>query len=263
MKTNPELKHIQESLGFLPAFAYTMAPLVDGVKPFYELLQKFAFGPSNIDPKVRALIGTGVATTLGSRNMVAFHTQSVKLTADEINEAEFVAAYTQGWSTWLHGRQISVDACHRDVEKMKTNLGKLAPGGPKIPKTASTVDQIRAAFGFVPTFLEDLGKLPGALEPTWEIIRSLTFEEGHLTLVCRSLVGLAVASAVRCPYLVPYFTEVARMHGARDVQIQEASILVQGTVFMGSYLYIRGLGPEALTADALRLAETKMPVGTR
>lgn len=255
MKTNPELKNVQETLGFVPSFLQAMESQIDTVKPSFDLLQKFAFGPSQIEPKYRALIGIGVATAIGSKIGVAFHSQSAQLTVGEINEAEFFTAHTLGWSTWMHGRQVDLEVWRKDVEKMRANLAKLGPGGPSIPRNADTKKQIQAAFGFVPEVLVDLGKLPGALEPSWELIRVMEFEQGHIPQVYRNLLGLAVCAAMHCPYLTLFHNQAARMHGATEAQVLEACMLARGTMQWASYLQVRGIGPEAVRQDALRLTE--------
>lgn len=111
---------------------------------------------------------------------------------------------------------------------------------------------MRAAFGFVPEFLAELKGLPGSLDPSWQIIRTMLFGDTHLTGLHRNLIGIATAAAIHCPYSTLLYTAGARLHGATDVQIQEACMQARGNVQWGCYLHARGVGPEAARLDASR-----------
>jgi AhpD family alkylhydroperoxidase len=80
--------------------------------------------------------------------------------------------------------------------------------------------EIRDLFGAVPAFFE---RIPDAtLDLEWELFRRVQIEEGPIPGKYRELIGLAIAAAQGCDYCAFYHTEVARLKGATDDELEYA-----------------------------------------
>lgn len=250
------MQQIQDKLGFVPMFAQTMESLTDSVGPCVDVITRFNLSATSIEPKTRALIGIGAATASGYQEMVAFQTGfHPEITESALNEAQFIASHVLGFSTFLAGRVPSFETFKEDVDKIAAALKRLGQQKPAIPPEGNAQDQIRAVYGFVPHFLSEMARLPGALDVVWRLMRAYHFEKTHLDPHTRAMVNLAAATAIRCPHSVYLYTNLARIVGVSEVQMQEVAFLASGTAQWGSYLRSRGIGRVLLHADAKLLRE--------
>jgi AhpD family alkylhydroperoxidase len=84
-----------------------------------------------------------------------------------------------------------------------------------------TLADIKATFGFVPTFIGQLP--PAALPGAWAELKAIELSETTaLPAKIKSLISLAVAAQIPCQYCVWLDTMSARQAGATDQEIQEA-----------------------------------------
>lgn len=79
--------------------------------------------------------------------------------------------------------------------------------------------EIRDLWGEVPVFFDQLPDDVLALE--WELIQQVQFD-GVLPGKIRELVGLGIATAMHCRPCAILHTELARVFGASDAEINEA-----------------------------------------
>lgn len=79
---------------------------------------------------------------------------------------------------------------------------------------------IESTFGFVPTFLTQIPE--STLDLEWQLMKRLQFDEGPIPIKYRELIGLGVSAASHCRYCTLFHTEVARLHGATDEEIEAA-----------------------------------------
>lgn len=86
---------------------------------------------------------------------------------------------------------------------------------------AATTAEIQRTLGFVPAFI---GRLPRALLPGWwNQTKALEMNpKTALSGKTKELLGLAVAAQIPCEYCVYFHTEMARLNGATDQELQEA-----------------------------------------
>lgn len=86
-----------------------------------------------------------------------------------------------------------------------------------------TLDEIKETFGRVP---EWMGQVPDqALPGMWATMRDFHLAETEIPNKYKELIGLAVAGATRCRYCAMFHTETARLFGATDREIAEASLM--------------------------------------
>jgi AhpD family alkylhydroperoxidase len=95
-------------------------------------------------------------------------------------------------------------------------------------------DEIKEAFGIVPEWLGDIPDT--ALSGFWGLFRDFYLAETAIPNKYKELIGLGVSGATRCRYCVLFHTEGARLHGATDDEIAEASMMAGVTMCGSSFL---------------------------
>ena len=100
---------------------------------------------------------------------------------------------------------------------------------------ADTRTEIREMLGSVPGFFESL---PGTLlDSEWESFKSIELsDQTAIPNKYKELIGIAVSGATRCRYCVYFHTEVARLFGATDQEINEAALMAMHTMNWSTYL---------------------------
>lgn len=100
---------------------------------------------------------------------------------------------------------------------------------------ADTRTEIREMLGSVPGFFENL---PGTLlDSEWESFKSIELsDQTAIPNKYKELIGIAVSGATRCRYCVYFHTEVARLFGATDQEINEAALMAMHTMNWSTYL---------------------------
>ncbi|RDI74921.1 ahpD dom: alkylhydroperoxidase AhpD family core domain [Gaiella occulta] len=101
-------------------------------------------------------------------------------------------------------------------------------------KKAEVFADIRDTLGIVPGFLETLPE--SLLESEWTTFKNLQLAETAIPNKYKELIGLAVSGATRCQYCTYFHTEAARLFGATEEEIQEASLMAKHTMGWSTYL---------------------------
>jgi AhpD family alkylhydroperoxidase len=97
--------------------------------------------------------------------------------------------------------------------------------------------EIERVFGLVPSMFKEV---PDAtLENEWRLFSKIQLEEGPIPLKYRELIGLAISGVTKCRYCAYYHTEVARLFGATDEEIEAAVHYAKSSA--GWSAYINGL----------------------
>ena len=97
---------------------------------------------------------------------------------------------------------------------------------------------IEETLGLVPTFFKDI---PDSLVGNeWESFKGLMLsDQTAIPNKYKELIGVAVSGATRCRYCVYFHTESARLFGATDEEINEASLVAKHTMGWSTYLNAR------------------------
>jgi AhpD family alkylhydroperoxidase len=90
-------------------------------------------------------------------------------------------------------------------------------------KRQETYKEITEALGQVPQWMEQMPE--GGLQGFWGIARDFWLKETKIPNKYKELIGIAVSGATRCKYCVLFHTEAARLFGATDEEIAEASMM--------------------------------------
>ena len=97
--------------------------------------------------------------------------------------------------------------------------------------------EIEEAFGLVPSMFKAIPD--SSLELEWQLFKRVQMEEGPIPNKYRELIGLAIAGVTKCRYCAFYHTEVAKLFGATDEEIEDALHFAKSTA--GWSAYVNGL----------------------
>jgi AhpD family alkylhydroperoxidase len=98
-------------------------------------------------------------------------------------------------------------------------------------------NEIKETFGLVPSMFKAIPD--SSLELEWQLFKRLHLEEGPIPNKYRELIGLAIAGVTRCHYCAFYHTEVAKLFGATDEEIEDALHFAKSSA--GWSTYVNGL----------------------
>ena len=94
--------------------------------------------------------------------------------------------------------------------------------------------EMQETFGKVPTWAQEIPEQ--ALNGFWSMMRDFQLAETAIPNKYKELIGLAVAGATRCKYCTLFHTEAARLFGATDQEIREASMMAAHTMAASTFL---------------------------
>ena len=97
--------------------------------------------------------------------------------------------------------------------------------------------EIEQTFGLVPSMFKALPD--SSLELEWQLFKRVQLEDGPIPSKYRELIGLAIAGVTKCRYCAFYHTEVAKLFGATDEEIEDALHFAKSTA--GWSAYVNGL----------------------
>lgn len=119
---------------------------------------------------------------------------------------------------------------------------------------AATTAEIQHTLGFVPTFI---ARVPRLLLPGWwDQTKALEMNpKTALGGKTKELLGLAVAAQIPCDYCVLFHTEMARLNGASDQEIQEAIGMAALTRFGSTLMHGLQIDRDAYRQDVNRLVK--------
>jgi AhpD family alkylhydroperoxidase len=96
---------------------------------------------------------------------------------------------------------------------------------------------IEQVFGGVPLMFKAVPD--SSLELEWQLFKRVQFDEGPVPNKYRELIGLAVSAFAKCQYCLFYHTEVAKLMGATQAEIEDAVHYAKSSA--GWSTYISGL----------------------
>jgi AhpD family alkylhydroperoxidase len=97
--------------------------------------------------------------------------------------------------------------------------------------------EIKETLGLVPTMFKSIPD--SSLELEWKLFKQVQLEESPIPNKYRELIGLAIAGVTKCRYCAFYHTEVAKLFGATDEEIENA--LQYAKTSAGWSTYINGM----------------------
>lgn len=95
-------------------------------------------------------------------------------------------------------------------------------------------EEVTQAFGQVPDWVKEF---PDSVTPGfWAVMRDFHLANTKIPNKYKELIGLGVAGATRCRYCALFHTEAARLFGATDEEIAEASAMSGLSMMASTFL---------------------------
>jgi AhpD family alkylhydroperoxidase len=114
-------------------------------------------------------------------------------------------------------------------------------------------EELKAMFGQVPSWVAEVP--PAALAGFWGLMRDFQLAETAIPNKYKELIGLAVSGATRCRYCTLFHTEAARLNGATDAEIREASMMAGFTMNASTFLNAQQVDYETFRRETLDMVE--------
>jgi len=123
--------------------------------------------------------------------------------------------------------------------------------------------EIQGTMGVVPSFLKALPN--SSLELEWQTMKQTQMEPGPVPNKYRELIGLAVAAATRCRYCTFFHTEMAKLNGATEAEIEDAVHFAKSTMGWSTYLNGMQMDYEQFKSEVLKAVAhaRKAPAGRK
>jgi len=94
--------------------------------------------------------------------------------------------------------------------------------------------EIEQMFGLVPSMFKAVPD--SSLELEWKLFKRVQFDEGPIPNKYRELIGVAISAVSKCRYCALYHTEVARLYGASDAEIEDAVHYAKSSAGWSTYI---------------------------
>jgi AhpD family alkylhydroperoxidase len=98
-------------------------------------------------------------------------------------------------------------------------------------------NEIEETFGLIPSMFKAIPD--SSLELEWQLFKRVQLEESPIPNKYRELIGVAIAGITKCRYCAFYHTEVAKLFGATDEEIEDALHFAKSSA--GWSTYVNGL----------------------
>jgi AhpD family alkylhydroperoxidase len=113
--------------------------------------------------------------------------------------------------------------------------------------------EIRETLGTVPHWVRQMPD--SALPAFWTLMRDFQLAETAIPNKYKELIGLAVSGATRCKYCTLFHTEAARLFGATDQEIAEASMMAAHTMSASTFVNAQQIDYETFKKETLGIVE--------
>jgi AhpD family alkylhydroperoxidase len=104
-------------------------------------------------------------------------------------------------------------------------------------KKEEVLKEIEQTFGVIPSMFKALPE--STIELEWNLMKRVQMEEGPIPNKFRELIGVAIAAISKCRYCSYFHTEMAKLNGATDAEIEDAIHFAKSSA--GWSTYINGL----------------------
>ena len=252
-------QEFEELYGFVPAYAERMPKHL--LKLEWDLWMRVQNDEGAIPRGYRELIGLGVSAAARSSYGTFYHTETAKAfgaTKEEIESAAHFAMSAVRWSTFFSGMQIDLEEHRAQVMRcveMKSKGEGKEVSAPRVgPFTREEVcREMEEMIGFVPTPFQKMSD--ASIGEEWEAHKQVWHGEGPIPLKYRHLIGLGVVSARQCPQAILVHTELAKLDGATEAEIEDAVHFAASTDGWATYLEGVQLELETFKKEIIRICK--------
>ncbi|RJG11030.1 carboxymuconolactone decarboxylase family protein [Pseudomonas cavernicola] len=113
----------------------------------------------------------------------------------------------------------------------------------------ATYREIEQTLGLVPEWIRQMPE--GGASGFWTVARDFWLAETKIPNKYKELIGLAVSGATRCKYCALFHTEAARLFGASDEEIAEASLMGALTMMGSTFINAQQIDYEKFRQETL------------
>ncbi|KIH80462.1 carboxymuconolactone decarboxylase family protein [Pseudomonas batumici] len=114
-----------------------------------------------------------------------------------------------------------------------------------------TYREIEQTLGVVPEWIKQMPA--GGASGFWGVARDFWLADTKIPNKYKELIGLAVSGATRCKYCALFHTEAARLFGASDEEISEASLMGAVTMMGSTFINAQQLDYEQFRQETLSI----------
>ena len=118
-------------------------------------------------------------------------------------------------------------------------------------KRAQVEQEIVEAFGLVPEWCKSIPD--SGIEGFWRTMSDFQLAQTKIPNKYKELIGLAVAGATRCKYCQLFHVEAARLNGATEDEIAEASMMGAHTMSASTFLNAQGVDYDRFKTETLSI----------
>lgn len=97
--------------------------------------------------------------------------------------------------------------------------------------------EMEEMLGLVPSFFKSIPD--STLELEWQLFKRTQIDEGPVPNKYKELMGIAISGVTKCRYCALFHTEMAKLQGASEAEIEDAVHYAKATA--GWSAYVNGL----------------------
>lgn len=116
-----------------------------------------------------------------------------------------------------------------------------------------TRGDIEETLGMVPGFMDAIPDEDMVTE--WPTFKKYVLGESEVPAKYRELLGLAVASNIKCPYCVHFHRGAAKLHGATDEELAEIVTLSSVTSRWSAMIHAQEYDLDTFESESEQIAE--------
>jgi AhpD family alkylhydroperoxidase len=113
--------------------------------------------------------------------------------------------------------------------------------------------EMQEMFGQIPSWIQEVPE--SSIAPFWTMMRDFQLAETRIPNKYKELIGLAVSGATRCRYCALFHTEAAKMFGATDEEVAEASLMGGWTMMASTFLNAQQVDYDTFRKETLEMVE--------
>jgi AhpD family alkylhydroperoxidase len=113
--------------------------------------------------------------------------------------------------------------------------------------------EIEGMFGLVPSMFKSIPD--SSLELEWQLFKRVQFDEGPIPNKYRELIGVAISAVTKCRYCSFFHTEIAKLNGATEAEIEDAVHYAKSSAGWSTYINGMQLDFEKFKKEVLQACE--------
>ena len=120
-------------------------------------------------------------------------------------------------------------------------------------KRSDVFRDVESMFGQVPSWMKEMPE--EGLAGFWGLMKDFYLAETKIPNKYKELIGIAVSGATRCRYCALFHTEAAKLFGATDDEIAEASMMGGMTMCASTFLNAQQIDYDKFRSETLEAIE--------